>query len=63
MLGSDRQRLANSYGKVNGTRVRERERENSTESKANGCSTIPPPLGGARAGLFIGEVKVLITLH
>jgi hypothetical protein len=60
-LGFDRQRLANSYGKVNGTRVR--ERENGTESKANGCSTIPPPLGGARVGLFIGEVNVLITMH
>jgi hypothetical protein len=23
----------------------------------------PPPLGGAHAGLFIGEVKVLITMH
>jgi hypothetical protein len=39
----------------------EQERESGTESKANSCSKILP-LGGAHAGLFIGEVKDLITM-
>jgi hypothetical protein len=39
----------------------EREKESDTESKANSCSKILP-LGGGCAGLFIGEVKGLITM-
>jgi hypothetical protein len=39
----------------------EQEKESGTESKANSCRNLPP-CGGARAGLFIGEVKGLITM-
>jgi hypothetical protein len=46
-------------GKENGTRTR--KKDSGTESKANSCSKILPPCG-ARAGLFIGEVKGLITM-
>jgi hypothetical protein len=40
----------------------ERERESGTKSKANSCSKKPLPLGGVHAGLFIEEVKGLITM-
>jgi hypothetical protein len=62
MLEFDHQRLANSYGKVNGTQVRERERERHWK-QGKWLQYNPPPLGGARVGLFIGEVKVHITMH
>jgi hypothetical protein len=53
MLGFDCRRLAIFNGKV-------MELGNGTESKANSSVKFSPE--GAYAGLFIGEVKGLITM-
>jgi hypothetical protein len=39
-----------------------REKGKGTEIKANSCSKIPPTWGGARAVLFIEEVKGLVKM-
>jgi hypothetical protein len=41
----------------------ERERERTALKARQMVAVQSPPLGGARVGLFIGEVKVHITMH
>jgi hypothetical protein len=54
--------IAESYQTPTGKEKEfERERKSGTKSKANSYVK-SCPLGGAHAGLFIGEVKGLITM-